>query len=222
MAAMQLDESLRESVRRRLQTFESRRAEHASHHAAAVVVALVEEGLGAVVDGLSAPSQWSREAALLLTRRAAGMTRHAGQWALPGGRIDEGESAEEAALRELHEEVGLRLEPVEVLGTLDDYVTRSGFVITPVVVWAGAAPELVPNPAEVASIHRIRMREFMRDDAPLLEPSEEPGRQILRMPVGRHWIAAPTAAVIYQFREVGIAGRATRVAHFDQPMFARR
>jgi len=222
MIAMQLDESLRESVRRRLGSFESRRAEHASHHAAAVVVALVEEGLGAVVDGLSAPSQWSREAALLLTRRAAGMTRHAGQWALPGGRIDEGESAEEAALRELHEEVGLRLEPAEVLGTLDDYVTRSGFVITPVVVWAGTAAELVPNPAEVASIHRIRMREFMRDDAPLLEPSEEPGRQILRMPVGRHWIAAPTAAVIYQFREVGIAGRATRVAHFDQPVFARR
>jgi len=222
MIAMQLDESLRESVRSRLRSFESRRAEHASHHAAAVVVALVEEGLGAVVDGLSAPSQWSREAALLLTRRAAGMTRHAGQWALPGGRIDEGESAEEAALRELHEEVGLRLEPAEVLGTLDDYVTRSGFVITPVVVWAGAAAELVPNAAEVASIHRIRMREFMRDDAPLLEPSEEPGRQILRMPVGRHWIAAPTAAVIYQFREVGIGGRATRVAHFDQPVFAQR
>ena len=222
MAAMQLDESLRESVRSRLRSFESRRAGHATHHAAAVVVALVEEGLGAVVDGLSAPSQWSREAALLLTRRAAGMTRHAGQWALPGGRIDQGESAEEAALRELHEEVGLRLEPAEVLGTLDDYVTRSGFVITPVVVWAGTAAELVPNPAEVASIHRIRMREFMRDDAPLLEPSEEPGRQILRMPVGRHWIAAPTAAVIYQFREVGIAGRSTRVAHFDQPVFARR
>jgi mutator protein MutT len=222
MAAMQLDESLRESVRRRLQTFESRRAEHPSHHAAAVVVALVEEGLGAVVDGLSAPQHWSREAAILLTRRAAGMTRHAGQWALPGGRIDEGETAEEAALRELHEEVGLRLEPAEVLGTLDDYVTRSGFVITPVVVWAGTAAELAPNPAEVASIHRIRVREFMREDAPLLEPSEEPGREILRMPVGRHWIAAPTAAVIYQFREVGIAGRATRVAHFDQPVFARR
>jgi mutator protein MutT len=222
MAAMQLDESLRESVRRRLQTFESRRAAHASHHAAAVVVALVEEGLGAVVDGLSAPRHWSREAAILLTRRAPGMTRHAGQWALPGGRIDEGETAEEAALRELHEEVGLRLEPAEVLGTLDDYVTRSGFVITPVVVWAGTAAELAPNPAEVASIHRIRVREFMREDAPLLEPSEEPGREILRMPVGRHWIAAPTAAVIYQFREVGIAGRATRVAHFDQPVFARR
>ncbi|TFZ06081.1 CoA pyrophosphatase [Ramlibacter henchirensis] len=219
---MQLDDSLRETVRTRLRTFEARRAPPSSHHAAAVVVALVEEGLGAVIDGLSAPTRWSREAALLLTRRAANMNRHSGQWALPGGRIDDGESPEDAALRELHEEVGLRLEPAEVLGRLDDYVTRSGFVITPVVVWAGTAAELTPNPAEVASIHRIRVREFMREDAPLLEPSEEAGRQILRMPVGRQWIAAPTAAVIYQFREVCIAGRATRVAHFDQPVFARR
>jgi 8-oxo-dGTP pyrophosphatase MutT (NUDIX family) len=219
---MLLDAPLREQVRARLQAFAVQRAPQATHHAAAVVVALVEEGLGAVIDGLSAPSQWSREAALLLTRRAATLSSHSGQWALPGGRIDPGESAEAAALRELHEEVGLRLEAAEVLGLLDDYVTRSGFVITPVVVWAGTAAGLAPNAAEVASIHRIRIREFMRDDAPMLEPSEDAGRQILRVPVGRHWIAAPTAAVIYQFREVCIAGRATRVAHFDQPLFARR
>jgi hypothetical protein len=80
----------------------------------------------------------------------------------------------------------------------------------------------VPHPAEVVSIHRIPVREFMRADAPLLEPSEDPGRQILRMPVGERWIAAPTAAVLYQFREVCIAGRPTRVAQFDQPLFARR
>ena len=219
---MQLDESLLETVRARMRAFEVQPAPEATHHAAAVVVALVEEGLGAVVDGLAAPQLWSHDAALLLTRRASTLARHSGQWALPGGRIDEGETPEEAALRELHEEVGLRLDPALVLGRLDDYVTRSGFVITPVVVWAGAAEELEPNPAEVASIHRIRVREFMREDAPLLEPSEDPGRQILRMPVGRHWIAAPTAAVIYQFREVCIAGRATRVAQFDQPVFARK
>ena len=219
---MKLDAALREQVRSRLQAFDVRTADPGAHHAAAVVLALLEEGPGTDVHGLQPPAGWSREAALLLTRRAAGMSRHAGQWALPGGRIDEGESVESAALRELHEEVGLRLEAAEVLGRLDDYVTKSGFVIAPVVVWAGTAAELEPNPAEVASIHRIRVEEFMREDAPMLEPSDEPGRQILRMPVGRHWIAAPTAAVIYQFREVGIAGRATRVAHFDQPLFARR
>ena len=219
---MQLDSALRAKVRGQLEAFAVQRAPHGPHHAAAVALALVEEGAGADIPGLPRPPGWSGEAALLLTRRAAAMNRHAGQWALPGGRIDPGESPEEAALRELHEEVGLRLASADVLGTLDDYVTRSGYVITPVVVWAGAARVLQPNPAEVASVHRIRLREFLRADAPLLEPSDEAGREILRMPVGRSWIAAPTAAVLYQFREVCLAGRATRVAHFDQPLFARR
>jgi 8-oxo-dGTP pyrophosphatase MutT (NUDIX family) len=219
---MQFDDALREQVRARLAGFAVRRALPGPGHAAAVAVAIAQEGDGAQVEGLSRPQGWSGAAALLLTRRAAHLSNHAGQWALPGGRMDPGESAEEAALRELHEEIGLRLEPRDVLGTLDDFTTRSGFVITPVVVWAGEARALVPNPAEVAAVHRIRIEEFMRVDAPLLEPSEDAGRQILRMPVGRHWIAAPTAAVIYQFREVCIAGRPTRVAHFDEPLFARR
>lgn len=219
---MLLDAGLREQVLARLAAFEVRRAAPGPHHAAAVAVAIAEEGDGARVEGLARPAGWSRAAALLLTRRSLHLHAHAGQWALPGGRIDPGESPPEAALRELHEEIGLRLGPEHVLGTLDDFVTRSGYVITPVVVWAGAAPDLVPNAAEVEAVHRIRIEEFMRADAPLLEPSEEPGRQILRMPVGRSWIAAPTAAILYQFRELCIAGRPTRVAHFDQPLFARR
>lgn len=219
---MHLDEALRELVSSRLRRFAVRRIPHDTHHAAAVAVVIIDEGAGASVDGLSTPAGWSDEAALILTRRAAGLRRHAGQWALPGGRTDPGEDAATAALRELEEEVGLRLAPEDVLGTLDDYVTQSGFVITPVIAWAGPVPSLTPNASEVAAVHRIRIREFMRADAPLLEPSEVAGRQILRMPVGRSWIAAPTAAVLYQFREVCIAGRETRVAHFDQPEFARR
>ena len=219
---MLLDANLRARVRDHLQALQVRRALHGPHHSAAVAVALIEEGTGACLRGVPQPAGWSRHAALLLTRRATTLRRHAGQWALPGGRIDDGESHEAAALRELQEEVGLCIAPDQVLGTLDDYVTRSGFVITPVVVWGGAAATLVPNPEEVASVHRIPVAEFMRDDAPLLEPSEDPGRQILRMPVGGSWIAAPTAAVLYQFREVCIAGRMTRVDHFDQPLFARR
>jgi 8-oxo-dGTP pyrophosphatase MutT (NUDIX family) len=156
----------------------------------------------------------------VLTRRASKMRRHAGQWALPGGREDEGETAQDTARRELLEEVGLAVAPDAVLGLLDDYVTRSGFVITPVVVWAGAAREIRPNPSEVQSIHRIPIDEFLRADAPMLSASHDPARPVLRMPVGQTWIAAPTAAVLYQFRELCIEGRATRVAHFEQPEFA--
>lgn len=189
---------------------------------AAVAVAIVEEGHGAELPGMPSPPHWSRRAALLLTRRSMRLRSHAGQWALPGGRVDEGESAEQAALRELQEEVGLVLGEETILGRLDDYVTRSGYAITPVVVWAGEARRLALNPDEVASIHRIPVAEFMREDAPLLDEVEGGGHPVLRMPVGDNWIAAPTAAVLYQFREVCIAGRETRVAHFDQPAFAWR
>jgi 8-oxo-dGTP pyrophosphatase MutT (NUDIX family) len=219
---MQLDATLRDLVQARLRAFDVRRVAVGEHRHAAVAVAVAEEGMGANVDGLDRPDTWSTEAALVLTRRVAGLRNHPGQWAFPGGRVDEGESIEDAALRELEEEVGLRLDASAILGTLDDFTTRSGFVISPLVVWAGVAPDLHANPAEVAGIHRIRLREFQRPDAPMLETTEDADRPIMRMPLGNAWIAAPTAAVIYQFMELCIAGRATRVAHFDQPLFARR
>ncbi|MEP7297275.1 MAG: CoA pyrophosphatase [Burkholderiales bacterium] len=196
---------LRARIAERLRKFDLRSAGEHAHRAAAVAVAVVEEAFGP---------------ALILTRRSLQLRDHAGQWALPGGRIDTGETPEQAALRELAEEVHLLLAPGAVLGRLDDYVTRSGFVITPVVVWAGSSPALVANPAEVQSIHRIPFTEFLRSDAPILEPGPDPARPVLKMPVDGHWIAAPTAAVLYQFRELCIEGRATRVAHFDQPEFA--
>jgi mutator protein MutT len=219
---MQLDDSLREGIRRRLASFELHRAIPGVHRVAAVAVAIAEEGEGAAISGVAQPRGWSREAALILTRRALHLRDHPDQWALPGGRVDAGESPEQAALRELAEEVGLRLDASAVLGRLDDFVTRSGFVITPVVVWAGEARTLAANPAEVASIHRIAVSEFMRADAPMLDREDDSEELVLRMPVGTTWIAAPTAAVLYQFRELCIAGRATRVAHFEQPLFARR
>ena len=189
---------------------------------AAVTLTVLDEGLGADVPGIAAPERWSDTAALLLTRRAAHLKRHAGQWALPGGRMEPGESPEQAALRELHEEVGLAPHRVQVLGRLDDYATRSGFVITPIVVWAGAVRALAPDANEVASTHRIPLTGFLRQDAPLLDATEHSPHPVLRMPVGTSWIAAPTAAMLYQFREVCLRGQATRVAHFDQPQFAWR
>ncbi len=219
---MLLDKILREQVRAHLAAFPVRRLAVGTQRAAAVALALIEEGEGAALPGMPAHAEWSQSAAVLLTRRADRLSSHGGQWALPGGRIDPGETPEEAALREMREEVGLALGASDILGTLDDYATRSGYVITPVVVWAGSVRNLQPCEEEVASVHRIPVTEFQRADAPMLSLSEEPGREVLRMPVGDSWIAAPTAAILYQFSEVCIRGRDTRVAHFDQPMFARR
>ncbi len=164
-----------------------------------------------------------QEPALIITRRAGELRAHSGQWALPGGRIDAGETPEQAALRELEEEINLSLAPRAVLGRLDDYVTRSGYRITPLVVWCGLHErELQPNPAEVASIHFIRFRELLNPDAPVFERIPESEQPVLSMRLAADHIYAPTAALLYQFREVLLRGEPTRVSHYDQPLFAWR
>jgi 8-oxo-dGTP pyrophosphatase MutT (NUDIX family) len=173
---------------------------------AAVAIALVETG------------DAGRETALLLTLRAASLRAHRGQWALPGGRCDGGETPVEAALRELHEELGLELGPDDVLGLLDDYPTRSGYLITPVVLWAENSA-VSPNPQEVASVHRIALGEIEQADAFDFIAIPESTRRVVRFRHGGQFIHAPTAALIYQFREV-LAGRDTRVAELEQPVFA--
>lgn len=157
--------------------------------------------------------------ALLLTLRAADLRAHRGQWALPGGRCDEGETPIEASLRELDEELGLRLGPPDVLGLLDDYPTRSGYLITPVVLWAAASAALSPNPAEVASVHRIGLADIERPEAFDFVAIPESTRRVIRFRHAGQFIHAPTAALIYQFREV-LAARDTRVAELEQPVFA--
>jgi mutator protein MutT len=219
---MQLDENLRRRICAGLERQQRLVLASPQLRPAAVALVVLEEGPGAHLPGIAPPPSWSESPAILLTRRSETLRNHAGQWALPGGTIDAGESAEAAALRELQEEVGLELGMAQVLGKLDDFTTRSGFAITPVVMWAGTARRLVINDAEVASIHRIPVSEFMRADAPLLDAIEDSVHPVLRMPVGHTWIAAPTAAFLYQFREQCIAGRDVRVAHYEQPMFARK
>ena len=173
---------------------------------AAVAIAL------ACMDGAS-------DTALLLTRRAAGLRAHRAQWALPGGRCDAGETPIEAALRELKEELGLGFSSDAVLGLLDDYPTRSGYLITPVVVWADHGGRLSPNPAEVASVHPVPLNLIERDDAFDFTDIPESTRRVIRFHYEGRLIHAPTAAMIYQFREV-LAGRDTRVAELEQPVFA--
>src|SRR6201995_4316645 len=159
------------------------------------------------------------ETALLLTRRASGLRAHRAQWALPGGRCDAGETQIQAALRELHEELGLALGEDAVLGLLDDYPTRSGYLITPVVVWAGAERTIAPNPAEVASLPPIPLGVIERSDAFDFISIRESTRRVIRFHWEERLIHAPTAAMIYQFREV-LDGRDTRVADLEQPVFA--
>jgi len=161
-------------------------------------------------------------AAVLLTRRSAKLRAHAGQWALPGGRVGPGETPLEAALRELHEELGLELDPSALIGRLDDYATRSGYVITPFVFWGGEDPPLAPNPDEVARVYRIGLHELCRPDSPRFIRIAESDRPVIQLPVGTDLIHAPTAAVLYQFRAVAYEGRFERVDHLDQPVFAWR
>jgi 8-oxo-dGTP pyrophosphatase MutT (NUDIX family) len=173
----------------------------------------------AVAIALVAGDDVAGATALLLTRRAAGLRAHGSQWALPGGRCDAGETPVAAALRELHEEVGLGLAPDAVLGLLDDYPTRSGYLITPIVVWAATNAALSLNPAEVASVHRIALSDIERAEAFDFTAIPESDRRVIRFHLAGQLIHAPTAALIYQFREV-LAGRATRVAELEQPVFA--
>ncbi|HEX2562104.1 CoA pyrophosphatase [Phenylobacterium sp.] len=203
------DDDFRRRFGERCRTFPRIAYEGEDLKRAAVAITLVEADDG------------SGEAAFLLTRRSAELRAHAGQWALPGGRCDPGETLEEAALRELEEELGLKLPPENILGVLDDYPTRSGYAISPVVAWLGDVSALNPNPHEVASVHCIRLDQIAREDAIGFETIPESPRPVIRVYIGEQYIHAPTAALVYQLREL-VAGRITRVADLEQPVFAWR
>lgn len=160
-------------------------------------------------------------AAFLLCRRAAGLRAHSRQWALPGGRCDPGETVEQTALRELHEELGLDLGADAIVGLLDDYPTRSGYVISPVVMWGGGDVELAPNPAEVERVFRIGLHELCRTDSPRFVSIPESEFPVVQVPLGGDIIHAPTGAVLVQFRWVAMEGRIDERVHtFEQPLFA--
>ena len=200
--------SARELIAGNLADFGDQRLPTAGQREAAVVVAIARCGEQAVV---------------ILTRRTGSLRAHGNQWALPGGRLDPGETALQAALREMQEEINLEVDESQVLGLLDDYATRSGYNITPVVVWTDVEwQSLEPNPDEVAFIEPFTFAELARADSPILQDHGHGGHPVLSMHFKQDVVFAPTGAILYQFREIALLGRATRVAHYDQPAFAWR
>ncbi len=215
---VRFDERLRDALTANLAAHQRRATPLDGRRHAAVAVVLVDSD--PVRHGGEAMFGVPGGAAFLLCQRAAGMSRHAGQWALPGGRVDVGETPLEAALRELDEELDVRLGPQAVIGWLDDYPTRSGYVITPVVLWGGSDPALKPAPDEVFAVYRVSL-ETLAGTEPRFIAIPESDRPVLQLPLEGHVLHAPTGAILYQLRQVGILGRSgERVDHLEQPVFA--
>ncbi|HEY1455509.1 MAG TPA: CoA pyrophosphatase [Candidatus Dormibacteraeota bacterium] len=196
-----LPPELRSAVAHNLRSFERRESEHLQTPAAVAIVLLSHAGAACVP----------------IFQRTLTMSRHAGQMALPGGKVHEGETVEECAIRELQEELGLAVDASDILGKLDDFDTRSGFTITPVMIWSGAeAVTLQPEAAEVGRLFLVSTPE-LREAVALAKPGEAFS---LVFPAVE--VFAPTAAILCQFSEVALDGRQTRVADFHQPPWTHR
>jgi 8-oxo-dGTP pyrophosphatase MutT (NUDIX family) len=154
---------------------------------------------------------------LLIKRVRRGL--NPGQWALPGGKVDGHEDVRDTALRELGEETGVRASPGDVLGILDDFVTSSGYVITPVVVAPPGPQRPVRQPAEVASLHPIPLARLLAPGVPRWRKTMS-GDLLLQMSLRHDMVVhAPTGAILWQFAEVALRGNRRQVADVLEPDF---
>ena len=136
---------------------------------------------------------------VLLTRRTAHLPAHAGQVAFPGGRIEPNDaSPEAAALREAEEEIGLPPDQVEVVGRLPDYVTGTGYRITPVLALLPEGLQLTPSPDEVAAIFTLPLDVLLDPRAPQRQRAEFRGRtrEFWVWPHPDQYIWGATAAIL--------------------------
>ncbi|OBH85059.1 CoA pyrophosphatase [Mycobacterium sp. E2989] len=234
------DEALRERIGGHLASHRRREVTDPAKRHAAVAVVLVDSTPGEDRVDPAPVDEWNGDrgmpahgldgrmvgvsggAAFLLCRRASRLSSHAAQWALPGGRLDPGETAVDAALRELREEVGIALPASTVLGLLDDYPTRSGYVITPVVIWGGGRLDPRPAPDEVVAVYRVGLHQLQRADSPQFITIPESPRPVVQIPLGNDLIHAPTGAVLLQLRWLCLEGRPDPVDELEQPVFAWR
>jgi 8-oxo-dGTP pyrophosphatase MutT (NUDIX family) len=216
------DEVLREQIRERVAGHDRRVVADPTKRHAAVAVLLVDSEVGedridpAPVDdwlaGRPMPEAGldgrmvdvSGGAAFLLCRRASRLSSHAAQWALPGGRVDPGESTVDAALRELDEEVGIKLADSTVL----------------VVIWGGGRLDPRPAPDEVVAVYRVGLHQLQRADSPRFIAIPESPRPVVQIPLGNDLIHAPTGAVLLQLRWLCLEGRHDPVDELEQPVFA--
>ena len=182
-------------------------------------IAIVPEGLRHAAVALAVIFMGA-EPGIVMTRRASRLRDHPGQFAFPGGRLDPGESVTQAARRELLEEVGLEVDETAVMGVLDDYATRSGYLMTPVVLWVGDRDwrSLVVSEAEVEEAFVVPLSELGQE--PNVYTIPESVRPIINVPFRDTVLHAPSGAIMHQFAEIALHGRTTRVAGYDQPLFA--
>ena len=142
-------------------------------------------------------------ATVLMTRRSDSLASHTGQIAFPGGRLDPGETAVEAALREAFEEVALDPAVVEVLGVGDAYETGTGFLVTPVIGWLTETPATQAALDEVAEVFEVPW-DFIMDTANHQRESYDregqPRRWYWAITHGERYIWGVTAGIVRALR----------------------